>query len=370
MKRLCLLVYLIGMLLITGTGKGHTQMDTKSLISLLNFSKTLIQDGEIKYLLYEKFFVHPDEAGDGHRKTLAFREQELKDAHKARDPESFRKAVLENIEKEKKFGWYGDADEHYPFLECDLVFRVHPESMEHDSRFDYRLYTASQFENYPSVKYARFFGWENQWLHMANFTQAFRVIFPKPYDNRRIRSSVHQGKYHDHTPVIDVSRVPPTNSIDDTQAEVKQIKSEEGKSVTVITHFPHENVKVLVYIRVVSGLLQVFREEYYYLNESPLADEDGYWLRVATDYSDFEEVKSLNLSFPKVRDTREYRSVDRFVRRRTVLTIKEMDFNLGFPANFFDWDEAELTYDDGRRRHIFRENQEENNQENQKETIK
>ena len=92
-----------------------------------------------------------------------------------------------------------------------------------------------------------------------------------------------------------------------------------------------------------------------------MADEDGYWLRVATDYSDFEEVKSLNLSFPKVRDTREYRSVDRFVRRRTVLTIKEMDFNLGFPANFFDWDEAELTYDDGRRRHIFRENQEENN---------
>ena len=53
-----------------------------------------------------------------------------------------------------------------------------------------------------------------------------------------------------------------------------------------------------------------------------------------------------------MREEQEYRGSDGFMRRRTVMVIKEMDFNLGLPDNFFDWDEAEITNDSGKRKRI------------------
>lgn len=40
------------------------------------------------------------------------------------------------------------------------------------------------------------------------------------------------------------------------------------------------------------------------------------------------------------------------MRHHSVLIIKEMDFNLGLPDNFFDWDETEITNDSGKRKRI------------------
>ena len=76
-------------------------MDAKSLITLLNFSRTLIQDGEIAYLFYERFPTSPDEVGKRLREIVAFREQELRDVHQDENPETLRKAIYENLEAEK-----------------------------------------------------------------------------------------------------------------------------------------------------------------------------------------------------------------------------------------------------------------------------
>lgn len=58
----------------------------------------------------------------------------------------------------------------------------------------------------------------------------------------------------------------------------------------------------------------VFKEEFYYQSESPYADTEGYWLRKIDMYRDFELVEALSIAFPRVREAREFRSSDRFMR--------------------------------------------------------
>lgn len=62
-------------------------------------------------------------------------------------------------------------------------------------------------------------------------------------------------------------------------------------------------------------------------------------------------VEALNLAVPKVRDGKEFRP-DGLLHKQTIFTLKEMEFNVGRPANFFDWDETDLDYEDGRHKKI------------------
>ncbi len=140
-------------------------------------------------------------------------------------------------------------------------------------------------------------------------------------------------------------------NINEAQISQSEVNSE---NVITITHvLPHDAaVKVVVYVRFVTGVPQVLREEFYYKSQSPRMDKDGFWLRSVYNYSDFETVENLNIAIPKVKEMKEYRNVDGFVRFHSVLTIKEMNFNVGFPANFFDWNEKELTNDNGESANI------------------
>ena len=53
-----------------------------------------------------------------------------------------------------------------------------------------------------------------------------------------------------------------------------------------------------------------------------------------------------------MREDHQFRRVDGFMRYRNIMIIKEMDFNLGLPDNFFDWDETEITNESGKRKRI------------------
>ena len=89
----------------------------------------------------------------------------------------------------------------------------------------------------------------------------------------------------------------------------------------------------------------VLREEHYYQSPSPNANEDGYWLRTLTEYSDFEIIEALNLAYPKIKIEKEFRGADGFLRRITIIKVKEMAFNQGLPVNFFDWNLQEYDID-------------------------
>jgi len=326
-------------------------MDSKSIISLLNFSKTLIQDGELKFMFYERFPLSSNEVGEEQRQILAFREQELQDASKKPDADMLRKEILKAIEEEKKYGGFRDSENNFRFIEFNLVFRVTPYSTNHEEeQLDVWLTAFSRLEKYPSLGSKRFFNDGSFYVRVENTDQVLTQILPNQFANHPRRGSVNKRKRDKNDMLIKSSTgIPPTHFIHETLAEVeKSILS--GKDIYVITHFPFEdddNVMAKVYVHIHEGEPKVFREEYYYRSESSQANSEGYWLRASTDYSDFEKVDTLNLSFPKIREQREFRRVDGFMRRHTVYTIKEINFNLGVPANFFDWDEVDLSGDSG-----------------------
>ena len=266
-------------------------MESKTLIQLLNYSRTLIYDGEIKFLLYKQYPTHPDDVGAEHRKFVASWERQLREnPPKSKNPEALRKEILGNLEKEKK---YGD-------------FRGHVEERE--------IKTHHEADMAKNVSPTNFY----------------------------------------------------TNIIDDTQAEVELLKNIEEVPTYIITYSPRENIKAKIYVRLKSGLPVVFREESYFKGDSPQADAEGYWLAKVNIYSDFERVEELNIFFPKVREDRQFRRIDGFMRHRTIITIKEMDFNLGLSVNFFDWNGAEQTAENDRNEKRHSVVRKEESQETQK----
>ena len=319
-------------------------MDAKDLIQLLNYSKTLIQDGEIKFLFYEQFPRHPDDVGDIQRFFLNDYEKQLREnPPRSENPAALRKEILIHIEEEKKFGKF--RDKLLSFVEGNLVFQGTPQ-------YGYRMEVISRFEGYPSFESLRFFNGGSLFYFFSNSTKTLNGILPGQVANDRRLGSVRRVDFTEHPEVIMATGLPPTISINETEVEVCLLDNNIDEPVHIITYRHSEKTRTKVYVQIKSGLPEVTREETYYKSDSPHADAEGYWLRLVNTYSDFERVDGLDITVPKVREEQEYRGSDGFMRRRTVMVITEMDFNLGFPTDFFDLDESELANDEGRRKMI------------------
>ncbi len=314
-------------------------MESKTLIQLLNYSRTLIQDGEIKFLLYKQFPTHPDDVGEEHRKIVASWKRQLREnPPKSKNPEALRKEILGNLEAEKKYGNFRGSKELFSFVEVNLVFQDQPQSA-------HRMQIISRFENYPSFGHTRFFNAGGQFYFFSNGTKAFRWDPPGQFASDRRVGHVEARESKTHHEADMAKNVPPinfsTHIIDDTQAEVELLENSPDVPTYIITYSPRENIKEKVYVRLKSGLPVVFREESYFKGDSPQADAEGYWLAVEYTYSDFQRVEALNIFVPKVRGQRQFRKIDGFMRYHAIIIIKEMNFNLGLPENFFNWAETE-----------------------------
>lgn len=320
-------------------------METKTLIQLLNYSRTLIHDGEIKFLYFNQFPKQGDDVGAEHRKLIASWERQLREnPPKSRNPEAVRKEILGYLEREKKYGEFRGSKELYSFVEGSLVFQFLPQNVIKSA---YRLEVISRFEKYPSLGSTRFFNGGDQFNFFSDSTKIFKWYPPNQFaNNSRIGYSEKTMDGNHPGAVIMANKQLPSFPIDQTQVDVR-LSSENTNTVPtyIITYMvmPPKNVKAKVYVRLNMGLPEVYREEYYFRGDSPQADADGYWLAIVYTYSDFELVEALNISIPKVREDRQFRKVDGFMRRHAIMIIKEMDFNLDLPSNFFDWEETELS---------------------------
>lgn len=343
-------VYLfLGLVLLCGLRsegsdpRQESKMDVKDLIQFLNFSGTLIQDGEMKFLFYEQFPAHPDDVGLTQRKLIADFERQLREnPPKSEHPEALRKAILRRIEREKRFGAFRDSKEKFAFVECTLVFQNEPQ-------YGYRMEAIYRFEGHPSFESLRFFNDDAQRYFFSNGPKTLKGNLPEQMTNDRRIGYLKRVSIPTHPEVLMAQKLPPTFSIK-TGFKVHLLDDNIDEPVYIITYLHGEKIKEKVYVKIKSGLPEVIREETYYKSDSPRVDTEGYWLRLAKIYSDYEWVDGLNITVPKVREEQEFRSVDGFMRRRSIMVIKEMDFNLGFPTNFFDWNESELTDDKGRRK--------------------
>ena len=319
-------------------------MDPKALIQLLNYSSSLIQDGEIKFLLYRKFPVHPDDLGGSHQRLIANWEKQLiENPPKSKNPEALRKDILGYLEREKRYGKFSDSKDRFIFIEGNLVFQ---------NQFVYRMEATSRFENFPSLGSYRFFNGGGLFFFVSNGTNRLKGRLPEQFANDNRIGNFEWGKSVILPDALMAINLPSYHLINETQAEVQLTETDVGDLTYIITHYPIEKVKAKFYVKLKSGLPEVYREEFYYLSDSPRADSEGYWLRKVNMYSDFEWVEGLNITVPKVRELQEFRSEDGFMRHHGIMVIKEMDFNLGLPDNFFDWDEAEITNDSGKRKRI------------------
>ena len=335
-------------------------MDTETLIQFLNFSQTLIQDGELKLMLYRKFPTPPDKVGMQHRRMMAGFERELRELPAdAPSYEMRRNTILKYIEEEKRFSGSRDADYNFQFSELNLTFQVCLGSIG----VDYRLERILPLEHFPSLALKRFRGISGQNFYFSNGLQSLRIRPPNPLKNKRHMATIWKRykqneewsmDYQDAL-VDDVTTFPHVHLIDINEAKVSQSEF-NGEDVTIITEISPKSegnlIKTVVYVRLAAGVPQVFREEFYYQSQSPQMDEDGFWLRSVYDYRDFEKVENLNIAVPKVKEMKEFRDVDGFMRFHSIITVKERNFNMGFPTNFFDWDESELTDDKGMRESI------------------
>ncbi len=145
-------------------------MDTETLIQYLNFSQTLIQDGELKLMLYNRSPTPPEEVGAQSRKLVAGFERELRDLpDDAPNYEMRRNRIIKYIEEEKKYGGSRDADYNYQFSELNLTFQVHLDS----GGIDYRLERILPLEHFPSLVLKRFRGAGGQYFF---FQIGFRLL--------------------------------------------------------------------------------------------------------------------------------------------------------------------------------------------------
>ena len=115
MKQIYMILFVF---LLIGSRAGSSQMETKSLINLLNFQATLIDSAEIKFLWYEKFLIPPDDIDKIHQQTLVLHEQDLRDAHKTLNPNA-RKVIMKHIEQYRKYENFRYVDENFLFKEIN-----------------------------------------------------------------------------------------------------------------------------------------------------------------------------------------------------------------------------------------------------------
>ncbi len=351
MKRVFFIFFIF---LLTCVNTGGDSVGTKSIISLLNFSKTLIEDGELSYLYYQQFPTSPNEKGNRLREIVAFREQELRDAKKKKD-EALRKVILKNLEQEKKYEPFRESDAYFVFAEVSLVFQMRPDYATTGDGINYRMEAIDRYNNHPSLGHIRHFNDGYEYIFLGNGTDTLTVIRASQFKKILPVAGIEKEHKEDTLDEVnDIAGLPPSRFIDETRARVESTEF-SGEQGYIIHHFPFENdedIFVKVYVR--SSLIpEVFREEYYFQSDAPIANAEGYWLRLRMDYSDFQIVKELNIAVPKVRVYKEFRS-DGWQRRQSVYTLKEMSFNLGLPDHYFDIQETDLDDDKGNRKEFLR----------------
>jgi hypothetical protein len=354
------LVCLLGtLILLFGARTGACEMDAKTLIQLLNFSQTLIQDGEIQTLWYNNHLTHPDDVGTAKRKLIALWEEQMREnVPKSQNPEVLRKRLIKHIEDEKKYRDFGNSDERFVFIESNFVFQKLPgNAKEPLPQYAYRCEDNFLFENYPSLEHLRFFLGGGQHHFFSNRSKNLMGSPPNPFSKNNHIGYFEHLKKQGSVNILEATKIPPGLLLNETQSEVRFLEDGTSEPTYLITHRTPHDVKMKIYVRIQESLPEVFRQEIYLRSESPHADTEGYWLVLLKEYRDFEWIPTLSMTLPKVRDEKEFRA-DGFMRRHTIYTIKEMDFNLGLPENFFDWDESELTDDIGRRKRIRGEVQE------------
>lgn len=326
-------------------------MDVDALIQLINYNQTLIQDGEIKFLLYQKNPIHPDDIGKRQRTIISlWKEQMQENVPKSQHPDVLRRRLLNRIESEKEYGGFWDSDARFVFLESNLafqVFRGKGKPGEPWTQYTYRLEKNHLFENYPSVEHIRFFGGRLQKCTFSNPSKMLRIIFPHQFDNDRILGS--SEKLNPGFPVLVtmVTDVPPGFPL--TKAgknEVFLSKIATDEHTYLLTYRNPKNLEIKSYARLKNGLPEIFKQEFYLNNELPHTDTEKNRLFILKEYRDFEWVPELNIAFPKVREEKRFRT-DGFMHEHSIVTIKEMDFNIGFPTDFFDWNEKDLVTDEG-----------------------
>ena len=319
-------------------------MDAQTLISLLGFSKTLIQDAEIKMLWYEHYPTSPEERGKFVQEGIEYSKQEYRDAFKKTSrPEALRKAILQDIENYKTYGFFHDSDEFFHFQEVNLVFQ-RPGAAGQLPQCNFRAENIFCFDNFPTasdapfpaVEFARYYDGGRQENRVVNSDQRLVSTLPHQIDNGRIIGDMSVDTLGKEDSLLSrfPIRHPPAVGINKTEAQIEPAEV-DGEDVFIITHFPFEKVLKKTYVRP-ADIPQIFREEYYYKSESKNANEDGYWLRLVEEYRDFVPIETLGIAYPKFFEAKEYRP-DGFMRRNEIITIIEMAFNQGLPSNFFDW---------------------------------
>ncbi len=319
-------------------------MDAQTLIAILGFSKTLIQDAEFKLLWYEHFPTPPEEKGKYMQTSIEYSKQEYRDApQKTSTPEELRKEILKDIEYVKTYGHFRDSGEFFVFLEANLVFQRLPVAEGKTPQCNFRIEEIFRFDNFPSASdapfpsagFARYYDGGRQEYRVVNADQRIRMTLPHQISNARIIGNVSVDTLEGEDSLLSSFpvRLPPVG-LDKDEAQIEPAEV-DGEDVFVLTYSPFERVLAKTYVRL-ADVPQIFREEYYYKSESPNANEDGYWLRLVEEYSDFVHLETLGIAHPKRFDAKEYRS-DGFMRRATTTTVLEMAFNQGLPAHFFDW---------------------------------
>ena len=345
----------LAMLLLFGVPIGESEMEANALIEFLNYSKTLIQNGELKYLYSKQKFIPPEKVGVRHRERIADLERQLREnPPKSENPEPLRKAILLELEQRKRYGAFEDSI--FSFAEVNLVYQF---------QYGYRMEVTSRFEKFPSLGSIRYFGGDGQFYRFFNSSKLYiKGTLPGHFENERVLGSIIgeelenlEKGFRGFTVGMAVNNLPPLIwppiSTDKTLTKVHLTEDESGIPVYVITTQEDAEHKLKIYVRVRNGLPEVFREEIHFKYDSPFSDPEGYRLFSVRLYSDFERVEALNIAVPKVIEEQLFSLREKeFLRRRIVVQIKEMDFNLELPVDFFDWNEADLANDDNGRKAI------------------
>lgn len=339
-------------------------MDSKTLINLLNFSKTLIQNGEIKFLFYRQNFMPPEEVGVAHSEVLEDLERQLREnPPKDDDPEALRKEILKQIELEKKYGALEDSNEWFQFIECNLAFHMD---------YTYRLEIISRFENFPSLGSLRFYGGDGQFCRYSNSSKRLERVFPGHLDNDVTVGSFAEYELDDpmkaymYEVFLAAHLPPPVVSIDETNSKVHLTKNSAGMPLYIITQFYKGKISYKFYVRINNGLPEVYKEEYYVIDDPSHPEGKQNYLSYVRLYRNFERVEKLNITIPKVVEVKLLALDEVSIEQHTIVEIKERSLNLEFPTNFFDWDKSDLTGNNDRNNKIHGDVEKEEPQETQK----
>ena len=324
-------------------------MESNTLIELLNNSKALIQNGELKFLYYLQSFMPEEEVGVAHREVLEDLEMQLQEnPPKSADPERLRKLILEHIELEKKYGALEDSNDWFTFVEGNLVFQ---------GKYTYRLEVISRFDKFPSLGSARFYGIGGHFWHFSNSSKYLEGLFPTHLKNSRLVGSLMGRELERPKDAymfeISITRnIPgPVRPINPTKSKVELTKDDMGMPVYLINQYRKGIISLRFHVRLKDGLPEVFREDYFETKDPSIPEGQTHYLGAVRYYRNFDQVETLNIRVPKVIE-QQMLSPDGFIQSRVVILIMERDFNLEFPTNFFDWNEKDLATDEGRHKVI------------------